>query len=81
MAGSVGANKIVVEVETDLPCGISLALAPDDVDAPEGLEIRHQCRDGRYIVTIVHDDVMTLKNTLDEILRSLKVAGEVARSL
>ncbi len=79
MAGGDNIGEIRVELKTDLPCEISAALRPDDVDLPPGLSIRHLCRDGKYVVEITGVDVLTVKNTVDDVLRCLKVVESLWR--
>ncbi len=72
MAGGGGIGEILVVLNTDLPCEISIVLKPDDVDLPNDLRISHICRDGKYTAILRGKRVLTVKNTLDDILRSLK---------
>ncbi|MGC8582118.1 MAG: KEOPS complex subunit Pcc1 [Thermoproteus sp.] len=81
MAGGGRVDQVTVEISTDLPCAAALVLAPDDVEMPEGFSISHICRDNRYVVVIGGNDVLTLKNTVDDVLRCLKVVDALWREL
>jgi hypothetical protein len=73
MAGGSEQAQVTVEISTDLPCAAASVLRPDDIDMPEGTEVRHICRDGRYAVAIRGRNILTTKNTADDLLRCLKV--------
>jgi hypothetical protein len=71
-------KKLVSSIETPLDCRLARALEPDDVDLPEGMEIVHECVEGRWRIRVSYvlhqpDDILTLKNTLDDIVRALQV--------
>ncbi|WP_333638994.1 KEOPS complex subunit Pcc1 [Pyrobaculum aerophilum] len=66
------------KIETPFDCKYINAVKPDDVDLPEGMEIVHQCVEGRWQIHITYkikrpEDLLTLKNTIDEIIRALQV--------
>ncbi len=68
--------RIVLEVEAPMCEHVRGALAPDDVGAPPGIEVRSLCRDGRliYVVEVPQEPqaLLRAKNTVDDVLRSLK---------
>jgi hypothetical protein len=71
-------KKLVSSIETPLDCRLARALEPDDVGLPEGMEIVHECVGGRWRIRVSYvvnrpDDILTLKNTLDDIVRALQV--------
>lgn len=67
-----------VLLRAPLSCEAAEILSPDDVNAPAGMKIRHLCLRGRYALLIEYEgDVMTLKNTIDDVLRCLKVVEGV----
>ncbi|MEZ0319578.1 MAG: KEOPS complex subunit Pcc1 [Pyrobaculum sp.] len=77
-------KKLEVEIEGDLPCEYINAVRPDDMDLPEGMEIRHVCEGGRWKIYVSYEieqpeDVLTLKNTLDDIVRSLQLIEKTIR--
>lgn len=77
-------KKLRVELECGLPCEYINALRPDDVDLPEGMEISHVCEAGRWRIYITYrverpEDLLTLKNTLDEVVRSLQLIEKAIR--
>ncbi|MBP1448693.1 MAG: KEOPS complex Pcc1-like subunit [Thermoproteus sp.] len=69
-----------VLLRTPLSCEAAEILSPDDVNTPAGMKIRHLCLQGRYALSIEYEgDVMTLKNTIDDVLRCLKVVEGIGR--
>lgn len=71
-------KRVLCRLETPLDCRYADALRPDDVDLPRGMEIRHLCAGGRWAVEVAYvvekpEDVLTLKNTLDEVVRALQL--------
>ena len=77
-------NSIDVTIFTDLPCRAALSMIPDDVEIPAGLSIVHDCVDGRYRIRVSSQarsprDVLTLKNTVNELLRLIKVIAAVEK--
>lgn len=71
-----------VIIETPFDCKYANAAMPDDVDLPPGMEIRHVCVDGRWRIEIEHEvkkpeDLLTLKNTLDELIRVFQIIEKV----
>jgi hypothetical protein len=71
-------KRLISSIETPLDCRLAYAVKPDDVGLPEGMEIAHECVGGRWRIRVsyvVHqpDDILTLKNTLDDIIRALQV--------
>ncbi|MEZ0248784.1 MAG: KEOPS complex subunit Pcc1 [Thermoproteus sp.] len=64
-----------------MPCEVSRTLMPDDMDVPQSLYIRHICEDGRYVLAVGGSDLLKLKNTVDDIMRCLKVVETVWREL
>ena len=77
-------STIDITIFTDLPCRVALSLIPDDVEIPAGLSIVHDCVDGKYTIQVCSQvksprDVLTLKNTVDELLRLIKVIATVEK--
>lgn len=68
--------RIVLEVDTPTCGDVRGALAPDDAEAPPGVNVTSLCRDGRliYIVEVPQEPqaVLKAKNTVDDVLRHLK---------
>ncbi|MFN3804026.1 MAG: KEOPS complex subunit Pcc1 [Pyrobaculum sp.] len=70
------------EIATPLDCIYIDAVRPDDIDLPEGMEIRHMCVEGRWRLAVSYTlrdwrDVLTLKNTLDELIRAFQIVEKV----
>ncbi|MFB6490023.1 MAG: KEOPS complex subunit Pcc1 [Thermoproteus sp. AZ2] len=67
-----------VAIRAPLGCEAAAALRPDDVDLPEGMSIKHICSGGRYEAVIEYEgDILTLKNTVDDVLRCLKIVDQL----
>jgi hypothetical protein len=71
-------KKVESRIATPLDCKFADALKPDDTDLPEGMEIQHLCVGGRWHIQVRYvvekpEDLLTLKNTLDEIVRALQI--------
>ncbi len=77
-------KKVEAKIATPLDCGFIDAVRPDDVDIPRGMEIRHVCAGGRWHIHVKYvvekpEDLLTLKNTLDEIVRALQLIETTLR--
>jgi len=77
-------KELKSEIATPISCEFIDALRPDDVDLPKGMEIIHLCVDGRWHIQVKYaverpEDILTLKNTLDEIVRALQLVERVLR--
>jgi len=77
-------KKVEAKIATPLGCGFIDAVKPDDVDIPRGMEIRHMCAGGRWHIHVKYvverpEDLLTLKNTLDEIVRALQLIETTLR--
>lgn len=77
-------STIDITILTDLPCSSALSLKPDDVEIPPGLSIMHDCVDGMYrarlmIRTEFVKNILTLKNTVDELLRLIRLIANVEK--
>ncbi|ABP51521.1 MULTISPECIES: KEOPS complex subunit Pcc1 [Pyrobaculum] len=75
-------KRVKITLNTSIDCSFSNAVKPDDVDLPDGMEIRHECLDNKWHISITYvldtpKDILTLRNTLDEIVRSLQVIDKV----
>ena len=71
-------KRLEAKIETEIPCSYINAVRPDDVDIPQGMEISHICVNGAWHIYVLYiikkpEDILTLKNTLDEIVRSLRI--------
>lgn len=71
-------KRLVSSIETPLDCSFMYAVKPDDIDLPNGMEIAHECVAGRWRIRVSYvverpDDILTLKNTLDDIVRALQI--------
>ncbi len=76
-------KKLRVEIATVVGCEFIDAARPDDVNLPEGMEINHLCIDRKWHIVVTYlintyRDVYTLKNTLDEIMKSLRLVENLA---
>jgi len=77
-------KEVESRIATPLDCGFINAVKPDDVDLPRGMEIRHICAEGRWHIHVRYvvekpEDLLTLKNTLDEIVRALQLIEATLR--
>jgi|ADKH01.1.fsa_nt_gi hypothetical protein len=77
-------KEVEAEIATPLDCGFIDAVRPDDVDIPRGMEIRHICAGGLWHIHVKYvvekpEDLLTLKNTLDEIVRALQLIEAALR--
>ena len=77
-------KEVESRIATPLDCKFIDALRPDDVDLPNGMEIRHLCVGGRWHIQVRYmvekpEDFLTLKNTLDEIVRALQIIETTLR--
>ncbi|MEM0369876.1 MAG: KEOPS complex subunit Pcc1 [Pyrobaculum sp.] len=75
---SRGYTKLEIKLETPLGCDYANAIMPDDVDLPVGLDIRYTCIDEKLTIYLSYSleslgDLLTLKNTLDEVIRALQI--------
>jgi len=75
-------KRLRSRIETPLPCEYIDAVRPDDVELPRGMEIRHLCVDGRWHIEVVYavespEDILTLKNTLDDVVRALRLVEKI----
>lgn len=71
-------KRVKITLDTSIDCSFSNAIKPDDVDLPDGMEIRHECLNNKWRISITYvlntpKDIFTLRNTLDEIVRSLQI--------
>ncbi|ABL87954.1 conserved hypothetical protein [Pyrobaculum islandicum DSM 4184] len=71
-------KKLISRIETPLDCIFKDALSPDDIELPEDMEIHYVCTNDRLHILIYYtvenpEDILTLKNTIDDIVRALQL--------
>ncbi|MEM0340216.1 MAG: KEOPS complex subunit Pcc1 [Acidilobaceae archaeon] len=75
-----------LEVESAYALALEKALEPDNVSAPSWLKVKCEAREAKLICSVEIEDcepqrMLSLRNTLDDMLMSLKSATEALKYL